>query len=45
MAGIERFAREDIEDVRRDAASDLFEYWPAMAGVPFVEGGEPVVSE
>jgi len=45
MAGIERFAREDVADVRRDAASNLFEYWPAMAGVPFVEGGEPVVSE
>ncbi|QLH78198.1 phytanoyl-CoA dioxygenase family protein [Halosimplex rubrum] len=45
MAGIERFAREDIDDVRRDAASNLFEYWPAMAGVPFVEGGEPIVSE
>jgi hypothetical protein len=45
MAGIERFAREDIEEIRRDAASSLFEYWPAMAGVSFVEGGEPVVSE
>mgnify|MGYP000324331624 CR=1 FL=1 len=45
LAGIERFAREDFEDVRRDAAANLFEYWPAMAGVPFVEGGESVVSE
>ncbi|WP_167837320.1 phytanoyl-CoA dioxygenase family protein [Halosimplex halophilum] len=45
IAGIERFAREDVEDVRREAAANLFEYWPAMAGVPFVDGGEPVVPE
>ncbi|WP_123533714.1 phytanoyl-CoA dioxygenase family protein [Halosimplex salinum] len=45
MAAISRFSREDVEDIRRDAASDLFGYWPAMAGVPFVEGGEPVVRE
>jgi len=45
LAGIKRFAREDVEDVRSEAASNLFEYWPAMAGVPFVEGDEPVVPE
>ena len=45
MAGIERFFREDVDEVRRDAAANLFEYWPAMAGVPFIEGGEPVVPE
>ncbi|MFB6138804.1 MAG: phytanoyl-CoA dioxygenase family protein [Halosimplex sp.] len=45
MAAITRFSRGDQEEVRRDAASNLFEYWPAMAGVPFVDGGDPVVPE
>lgn len=43
MAAISRFSREDQDEVRRDAARSLFEYWPAMAGVPLVAGGEPVV--
>ncbi|WP_436924889.1 phytanoyl-CoA dioxygenase family protein [Halosimplex amylolyticum] len=45
MAAISRFAREDQDEIRRDAAANLFEYWPAMAGVPMVAGGEPVVPE
>ena len=44
MAAITRFAREDQQEIRRDDAETLFEYWPAMAGVPLVESGEPVAS-
>lgn len=44
MAAITRFAREDQQEIRRDDAETLFEYWPAMAGVPLVEGGEPIAS-
>jgi hypothetical protein len=45
MAAISRFPRQDEGEIRREAASDLFEYAPAMAGVPFVEGGDPVAEE
>ena len=44
MAAITRFAREDQQEIRRDDAETLFEYWPAMAGVPLVEGGESIAS-
>jgi len=43
MAAIARFAREDQSEIERDDAEQLFEYWPAMADVPLVEGGDPVV--
>jgi len=43
MAAITRFAREDQSEIMRDDAKQLFEYWPAMADVPLVEGGDPVV--
>lgn len=44
MAAITRFAREDQADIMRDDARQLFEYWPAMDGVPLVDGGDPVVA-
>ena len=45
MAAIDRFAREDQHEIERDDAKRRFEYWPAMTGVPMVEGGDPVVTD
>jgi hypothetical protein len=45
MAAIKRFQREGEDDTVRDAAPNLFKYWPAMEGVPLVAGGDPVASK
>lgn len=45
MAAITRLGREDQSEIERDDARRLFEYWPAMAGVPMIAGGDPVVPE
>jgi len=42
-AAITRFSRANEAEIRREAAGGLFSHWPAMAGVPFVEGGDPIV--
>jgi|GEM_PF-1491318 len=45
IAAIKRFQREGEDDTVRDAAPNLFKYWPAMEGVPLVAGGDPVASK